>query len=84
MGLEDEFGLFQRKKGTSMGLISGRPKRKLRRIITRPAGFLLKPIAGEVKRRTRKKIKAKAKDIFGGPRFVKISVREALKADKPK
>lgn len=84
MVLEDEFGLFKRTGKEPMGLFSGRQNLKLRTMVTRPVGFLLKPIAGEVKRRVRKRIKSKAKDIFGGPRFVKVSVREALRADRPK
>lgn len=82
MGLEEEFGLFERT-GKPMGLISGKPKRKLRRLVTRPVGFLLKPIGREIKRRARKKIKKKLQQAFKEPRFVKVSVKEALKADKP-
>ncbi len=84
MVLEDEFVLFKRTGKQSGALFSGRRNLKLRRVVTRPLGFLLKPIAGEFKRRARKRIKAKAKGIFGGPRFMKVSVREALEFDRPK
>lgn len=81
MGLEEEFGLFQRKNGTGTGLISGRPKRKLRRIITRPVGFLLKPITREAKRRARKRVKRTFKGLFEPPRK-SVSVKEALRAER--
>lgn len=90
MGLEDEFGLFKRtngngrlfKNGTGVGIISGKPRRKLRRIITRPAGFLLKPIAREAKRRARKKVKKKFKELFEESQTRPISVKEALEMEK--
>lgn len=89
MGLEEEFGLFKRtngngrlfRNGTGVGIVSGRPKRKLRRIVTRPAGFLLKPIAREAKRRAGKRAKRIAKGLFESPRKP-ISVREALLAER--
>ena len=81
MGLEEEFGLFKRTNGTGIGLVSGRPKRKLRRIITRPIGFLLKPIAREAKRRASKRFKRTAKGLFEAPRK-QISVTEALLAER--
>ena len=65
MGLEEEFGLFQRtgKNGRlirDMGdgaLISGRPKRKLRKIVTKPGGFLFSPIKSEIKKAIRRRTK---------------------------
>lgn len=85
MGLEDEFGLFKRtngngrlfKNGTGVGIISGKPRRKLRRIITRPAGFLLR----EAKRRARKRVKVTVKGLFEPPRK-EVSVKEALLAER--
>lgn len=75
MGLEDEFGLFKRtngngrlfKRSSGMGIISGKPKRKFRRLFTRPAGFLIKRVAKGLKK---------------GKRFKMLSVKEALIADR--
>ncbi len=84
MGLEEEFGLFKRtngngrlfKNGMGVGIISGRPKRKLRRIITRPVGFLLKPITREAKRRARKRVKG----IFERPK--RLTTEEILEREQ--
>ncbi len=68
MGLEDEFGLFIRTKGNGrVGIISGRPKRKLTKLFTRPAGFLIKKVAQGLKK---------------GKRFKMLSIEQALRADR--
>lgn len=85
MGLERELGLFQRtgKNGrliTDMRrgqLISGRPKRRLRTIVTRPAGLLLEPISREIKRQIRRGIKTRTRRGIKGVRgFLKPGVPE--------
>lgn len=89
----EDVGLFiiekedKETKGTILddnaGLIKGKPKRRLRRIITRPANILLRPLKSELKRRARASAKRRIKSLFKEPRFQKISVKEALAKDKP-
>lgn len=87
MGLEDEFGLFK-VKGKQVGLISGKPKRRFRRIITRPIGFFTKPVTKEIRRRTRKRIKSATTrtidraERFLGPTTKPIRVEMALELER--
>ncbi len=80
MGLEEEFGLFKRK-GMGMGLITGRPKRKLRRIVTRPIGFLTKPVSRVIRKKTSSFLSRKTKKFFEDPPR-KLSTMEILEQEQ--
>lgn len=58
-------------------LISGRPKRRIKKI----GGFLLRPFKGEIKKRTRKTLAILAKQLFEVPK-VPISVEKALEMER--
>lgn len=67
----EDVALFKRT-GPIPGLVSGRPKRKLRTIVTKPIRFFRK-------RSTKKAIK-QARSFLRGPE--KISVKEALALER--
>ncbi len=76
MFLDKDFELLD----SGIGIVSGKPKRRLRRIITRPIGFLTRPLKTKAKKRLKRGVTRRVKALFEKP-TESISVREALEMD---